>query len=250
VYSTSSIWKPGLCFIPMLIAILCHVEAQEISPVRALTLPGEVNTNSTTLPLFFEKENPVGSAYLSKYWMRGVAEFSNHRHVPAPYENVFFNFDKLNNILYVLEDLRKLTPYPIDSLLSFELSGNDKDYSFEKVSWISNNYYLMPVIKSSKGYSLYKRLLTRIQTADYASQGYISTGKKYDEYIDYYEYYIVFPGNKTYRKLYLKESNVRRVLKDESSLIDEFFSLHDNEITEQSLLGIIQYIDDKKYPEL
>jgi hypothetical protein len=251
VETTSFIWKKGLFLITVYLCIfLCRGEAQQLSPIRALTVPADLNNNSTTLPLFFEKERPIGSAYLSKTWMRGKVEFSDHRVIPTPDQNIFFNFDKLNNILYVLEDLRKLDHYSMDSILRFELAASDKDYSFEKVSWISNNYYLMPIIKSTKGYSLYKRLLTKISSADYTNQGYTSTGKKYDEYTDYYEYYIIFPGNKSYRKLYLKENNVRRVFKDESTLINEFFTLHDNEITEQSLLGIVQFIDDKKYPEL
>ncbi len=245
------IWKKGLFFIAACLFIsLYRGEAQQIAPIRALTVPADLNNNSTTLPFLFEKEKPIGSSYLSKTWMRGKVEFSDHRVIPTPDQNIFFNFDKLNNILYVLEDLRKLDHYPMDSILRFELAASDKDYSFEKVPWISNNYYLMPIIKSTKGYSLYKRLLTKVSSADYTNEGYTSTGKKYDEFSDYYEYYIIFPGNKSYRKLYLKENKVRSIFKDESTLINEFFALHDNEITEQSLLGIVQYIDDKKYPEL
>jgi hypothetical protein len=233
-----------------MVIVLCHCQAQQSSGMKGLTLPSEFSNSSTTTPFYFEKEDPVGSSYLSKNWMRGNVEFSNHTRIPTQEQNLYFNFDKLHNVLFVLYDLKKLKAYPIDSISNFTLMGNEKDYSFEKVSWISNNFYLMPVIKSEKGYSLYKRLITKIMVADYQNQGYYSTGKKFDEYTDTYEYYIVYPGNKTFRKSYLKENNIRRLLKDESGLIDEFFSLHDNEITEQSLLGIIQFIDDKKYPEL
>ncbi|HEY4937029.1 MAG TPA: hypothetical protein VII44_10635, partial [Puia sp.] len=122
-------------------------------------------------------------------------------------------------------------------------------YSFEKIPWISKNFYLIPIIKSAKGYSLYKRLITNFYWADYSTDGYSTKGKKFDEFIDTYEYYLTYPGNHSYRKLLLKENSVRRALKEESSLLGEFFSLRDIEINEQSLLAIIQYIDDKKYPE-
>ncbi len=214
-----------------------------------MTLPSDMNENSTILPLFFEKETPLGSSYLSKFWMRGTVEFANHTRIPTPDQNLFFNYDKVYNILYVLDNFKKIFSYPIDSISGFQLEASDKEYSFEKVPLISNNFYLIPIIKSAKGYSLYKRLLTRLIQADYTNGGYYTTGRKFDEYVDYYEYYIIYPGNTIFRKLLLKEKTVRRALSDESKLLEEFYSLHDNEINEQSLLGIIQYIDDKKYPE-
>jgi len=118
-----------------------------------------------------------------------------------------------------------------------------------KYPGISNNFFLIPIIKSEKGYSLYKRLLTKLVRADYSNEGYFTTGKKFDEFIDDYEYYLVLPGNTDYRKMYLKESNIRRVLKYELALLNEFFSMHENDINEQSLIGIIQYINERKYPE-
>ena len=39
------------------------------------------------------------------------------------------------------------------------------------------------------------------------------------------------------------------VYEDETKLLDDFFTIHEHEINEQSLIGIIQYIDDKKFPD-
>ena len=36
---------------------------------------------------------------------------------------------------------------------------------------------------------------------------------------------------------------------DEIKLLDEFFTIHEHEINEQSLIGIVQYINDKKFPD-
>jgi len=58
---------------------------------------------------------------------------------------------------------------------------------------------------------------------------------------------IAFPTDK---KLWNEELVLQRYeLLWEAGLVEEFFHLHDKEINEQSLLGIIQFIDDKKYPE-
>jgi hypothetical protein len=236
-----------ICTIICMSAFLCVSWAQS-TPSPETLLPVDLH-RSTVMTSFFEREDVIGSPYLSKGWMQGVAEMSNHKIIPERDEPLLFNFDKINGSLFVVNRSDKIKFYPIDSVSSFELSENGTSYSFEKVLWIGMGFFLMPVIKSPKGYSLYKRLFTKLLRADYSSEGYYTKGKKSDEYIDYYEYYLAFPGNSSFKKLYLKENVIRRVLKDESVLLAEFFSMHDNEITEQSLLGIIQFINDRKYPD-
>ncbi len=241
--------KSGLiCGILSMFTMLCSGQAQTAPPPETIQLPTDLHRNPV-LTSFFEREDVIGSPYLSRGWMQGVAEMSNHKIIPEPGEPLLFNYDKINGSLFVVNRSDKIKFYPIDSVSSFELTENGTNYSFEKVSWISNNFFLIPVIKSPKGYSLYKRLFTKLLRADYSSEGYYTKGKKSDEYIDYYEYYLAFPGNSSFRKLYLKENVIRKVLRDESVLLAEFFSLHDKEITEQSMLGIIQFINDRKYPD-
>lgn len=202
-----------------------------------------------SLSSFFIKDETVGSPYLSRTWVKGVVVLSDHRQLPEPGQPLLFNFDKVNNIIYALNRESKIRYYPTDSILSFNLVDDNTIFSFEKIPWISDNFFLMPILKSEKGYSLYKRLFTKFLQADFSSEGYYTKGRKFDEYADYYEYYITYPGNTLFRKLYLKEKDIRRALKDESKLLDDFFSLHDHEINEQGLIGIVQYIDDKKFPD-
>ena len=44
------------------------------------------------LPLFFEKEPPVGTAYFTEYWMKGAAEFVNHQTIPTREKPYYFQF--------------------------------------------------------------------------------------------------------------------------------------------------------------
>jgi hypothetical protein len=223
-----------------------HASAQ-IKPNT--NLPSDMHRSSMIVPFFFEKDDDVGSPYLAKSWISGYIITENQQRLPAPHQFLLFNYDKVHSLIYLVNNLNKVSSYPIDSVSSFELVENNVIYSFEKIPMVSRKYYLMPIIKSVKGYSLYKRLLTNLVLADYVNEGYTTKGRKYDEYVDFFEYYIIYPGRKSYKKLYLKESNVRRAFSSDSKLLDEFFSIHDNEITEQSLLAIVQYINDKKYPE-
>jgi len=198
---------------------------------------------------FFSKEETVGSVYLTGNWIKGRVELTNHKLLPEPGNPMLFNFDKINNVVYAINRDNKLLFYPEDSVVSFNLMDDNTVFTFEKVNWISDNFFLMPILKSDKGYSLYKRLFTRFIQADFSSEGYYTKGRKFDEYVDYYEYYITYPGNNLFRKLYLKEKDIRRALRDESKLLDDFFTIHEHEINEQSLIGIIQYINDKKFPD-
>lgn len=201
------------------------------------------------LSAFFIRDQTVGSPYLSTTWVKGNVELSNHTQLPEPGQPLLFNFDKIHNIICAVSSDGKISYYPTDSILSFNLVDGNTIFSFEKIPWISGNFFLMPILKSEKGYSLYKRLFTKFLQADFSSEGYYTKGNRFDEYVDYYEYYITYPGNTLFRKLYLKEKDIRRALKDESKLLDDFFSLHDHEINEQGLIGIVQYIDDKKFPD-
>jgi hypothetical protein len=201
------------------------------------------------LTAFIEKEETIGIPFLSRYWMTGVVELSNHQRLPAQGDLLLFNYDKMKNTVYMMNRDKKITYLPANAVLSFDLLNRSDIFSFEKVKIISAKFFLTAVIKSDNGYSLYKRLFTRLIRANFSNEGYYTEGKKYDEYVDYYEYYITYPGNRSFRKIYLREKYIWKVLKDESKLLEAFFNLHDNEINEESLIGIIQYINDKKFPD-
>jgi hypothetical protein len=235
-----------LCIILCTLVFFYSAEAQRPSEPK---LPSFLNTDPNPLPNHIVKDKEVGSPYLTRTWVSGDIQLENHKHIPDSNQYILFNYDKIQSIIYLVNDSNKVMYYPVDSVVSFALYDVNKVYNFEKIPLISSKFYVIPVIKSEKGYSLYKRLITNFYWADYSTDGYTSKGKKYDEFLDSYIYYLVYPGNTVFHKLLLKESAIRRDLKEESVLLKQFFEEHDKEIDEQSLLAIIQYIDDKKYPE-
>jgi hypothetical protein len=224
----------------------CRIQAQKTSNVN---LPAYMDSDPNSLPHHFNKEKTVGSPYLTKNWVTGYIELENHRHIPDSNKYVLLNYDKTQSIIYLTNGVDKIWFYPIDSIISFELFENNKAYDFEKIAWISNKFFLIPIIKSTKGYSLYKRLVTNFYRSDYSTDGYSSKGKNFDEFDDSYIYYLAYPGNTSFKKLTLKENTILKDMKEESDLVKQFFDEHENEINEQSLLALVQYIDDKKYPE-
>jgi len=214
-------------------------------------IPEQINdgNKTTMLPVFFVRDSTVGSPYLARNWSLGTLELADHHRIPEGGQPLWLNFDKVNDRLLVADKEGKQWSYSIDSISSFDMMINGDLRSFEKIPWINHRFFLIPLYRSDKGYSLYKRLITRCVRAEYLDAGYYTVGKKYDEYVDSYEYYLTYPGNTSYRKLTLKESLIRRALKEESGLLEEYFKMNDQEMNEQNLIGIIQYVDDKKYPE-
>jgi hypothetical protein len=195
------------------------------------------------LPAFFEKGETIGSPYLSSNWMRGVLDLSDHRRIPRLNEYLYFNYDKVNTRLILINRENRIWSYPVDSISGFVLADSDKIYSFEKIPAIGKKFLLELILKSERGYSLYKRLITRLIKANYESLGYTSNGKKYDEYVDDYEYYLIYPDKKTFKKFYLEEKKIRKLFKDISVQPADFFNHIKNRITEQDLVSFIETIN-------
>jgi hypothetical protein len=222
------------------------VEAQKISPEQFVL---DAYQSSRLLSLLYNRDKIHGSPYLVNGWLNGVAVLTNHQIISGKDQKYLFNYDKLNVRIYILSEDKKIWFYPVDSVSSFDFHDSATHYAFEKIHAISDRFFLTPVILSDRGYSLYKRLITHYKPSDYVNAGYYKEGNNYDEYVDFYEYYMVFPEAKKVKKLYLKEKSVIRALKNEAELVNAYFEINSKEFNEQSLLGLLQYINDKKYPE-
>ncbi len=197
------------------------------------------------LPLFFEKEPPVGTAYFTEYWMKGAAEFINHQTIPTREKPYYFNFDKLKNVLIVTDDSLNVSYYHGDVVRQFILLDSlNQTYKFEIVPTISRSFYLQPILAASSGYSLYKRLITKLAFADYQSYGYGHTGVKHDTYNDSYEYYFVYPDKTTFKKFYLDGSPaVKKVFKAWPVELETIMNKYAGSLNEDALTELVEMIN-------
>jgi hypothetical protein len=196
------------------------------------------------LPFFFEREPPVGTAYFTEYWMRGAAEFINHQTIPTREKPYYFNFDKMKNVLIVADNSANISYYHGDSVIQFILMDSmNKTYKFEIIPGISRSFYLQPVLISDTGYSLYKRLITKLATADYQGYGYGSTGSRHDTYDDSYEYYLVYTDKKTYKKFYLDAPALKKIFKPWSAQLETQMAKYNGRLKEEGLIDLVEYIN-------
>jgi hypothetical protein len=240
------------CYFPRLFLILCmtgemaYSQTDSAENIQLQTEPQAQQMRSRgMLPLINNKDDAKGSPFLATHWMRGVVELSDHRRLPAQNDVLFFNYDKMNGRLIVRNTAHKEWSYPIDSISGFELTDSGRVYSFEKVSVHGHPVLLTPLVRSEKGYCLYKRLFTKIVPQNYVDYGYTNTGKKYDEYVDFYQYYLIYPDRQTIKKFFLFDSSIRNAYKAESDQWHAFASQHSGAYTEENVVAITESINNK-----
>jgi hypothetical protein len=195
-------------------------------------------------PNFFERQRTKGSPYLSSFWLYGVIGYSNGTVSPKP-DPYAYNYDKINNRLVATRDGKKMVILSNDSIGSFALSDSNIVYLFEKVPFVNHRQFFQMVMKSDKGYCLYKRLITKLRRADFKSLGYVETGKRYDEFVDDDEYFITFPGKKKFKKCFLKMPAIRKALRSEAGNVDDFLKRNKGPLTEDTLADLLRFLNDK-----
>ena len=217
---------------------------QHVDDIRRYT---DILAGRHEVPEFFTKEYPSGSPYLTKEWMRGIVELSPFQVIPHPQEVLLFNFDKMTNRVMTITPEGKTKSYSINTVGRFTLvDSNGRTYSFEKVPAISSYFFLMPLVKTENGYSLYKRVITKMKQADFQNIGYNSTGKRYDSYLDEYEYFLLPPGGGKAEKFFLTRQHLARVFKDHSDKLNAVDRKYDHKISEEALVELVEAINVAK----
>ena len=133
-----------------------------------------------------KKTTAKGSQYLSHHWLPGVIESTNHR--VSPRANPFvYAYDKVNERLVASRDGVEMIPLSMDTIAGFVLADSNTIYLFEKLSFIKPDLFLQPILKAEKGFKLYKRLLTKLEPADFQATRMIGRPGvgTFDEYEDF-----------------------------------------------------------------
>jgi hypothetical protein len=205
------------------------------------------NHRVATMPTFFSKDSAQGSPYLVRGWLRGTVDLSDQKRLPEPGHTLFFNYDKLNERLYATDGTSKVWAYPKDSVSNFTLiADSNTDYQFEKVPLISRNHFLQRLVRSEDGYSIYRRVITKFIAANYRNEGYYTTGKSYDQYVDTFDYFLVYPGNRRYTQVNLNVRAIRKAFSADPAIVDKFFAENRGQVDEKTFVVFVNYVNGKK----
>ena len=155
-----------------------------------------------------------------------------------------FNYDKINRKLLATQDNKTVLEINDEDLQSFTLVYDEITVFFERVPLINKTDFFVPLVENEKGYSLYKKLQTRFQKANFTTNGLIQSGKNYDEYVDESEYYIVLPGNKEVRKVGLTRKSLKEIFKQDMTRLRRYYTEHSGEAFDENYVaGLVNFLN-------
>jgi len=188
----------------------------------------------SALTIFHQKEETHGSRYLFNWWVNGTVLDTNLTVINTA--DFSFNYDKIGKKLLATRDKNTIIEINDAAINSFILKTDTSITKFEKIPGIGKKEFLIEVVKNEVKYSLYKSMKTTFQKADYTNNGVIASGKKYDEFVDEFEYYIIFPGGNQFKKVELKKKSIREALSNEEVKVKQYFSKSESGVINESFL--------------
>lgn len=200
------------------------------------------NYSGSFLPVFYNRENTVGNRYLFNKWVTGrVVDTGN---VIVSNNKFVFNYDKIAANLLATQDRKTIIEVNLDAIRSFTLIDGEEMVTFERNSLINKKDFVVALVESKTGYSLFKSLKTTFHKADYTNNGIFTSGKNYDEFVDEVGYYIIFPQDKEFKKIDLKGKSIKGALANEDNKVKKYFSQNEgNGINEIFLKGLINFLN-------
>src|SRR6202012_357074 len=168
-----------------------------------LTAYSKILGQGTMFPVFTIKEETRGSRYLFDKWQPGYVINAKDSLIKRP--NFMFNYDKMGGGLLLTQDERSAIEVNRDAIKSFTLYNNAQvPVVFENVPEIDRNHYV-EVIATGKKYRIYKLIKTKFEKSDYHTDGVVTTGNPYDEYVDEGNYFVIKDGSGQPQKIALKK---------------------------------------------
>jgi len=206
--------------------------------------PANTFYRMSALPSFTIKEETKGNRYLlADRWGQGVVITRADSLVDN--KELKFNFDKIQQNLYVTKDLNTIIELDKQEIKAFAIKDGDSLMIFDRVAAIDSSRYFLVLVPAVAGkYSLYRDLRTKFVKSDYHSDGMTESGNPYDEYVDNNTYYVILPEGKA-RSLEMSKKNIRSILPEQIERINQYFSQHRYEIVNETLLkDLINYLNE------
>jgi len=165
--------------------------------------------SSTAVASGFAHEPTRGSQFLLQNWVHGFAIGINDS---LWFDiNNLYNYDKGSGSLLFTKDMKIIMRVNKPGIKYFKLfNGKLWPMIFEGAPAISKKPYL-EVLLNNPRYKIYKQTDTKLVQADFKSDGVITSGNRYDEYVDYEHYYFVKTGEKP-KQISLRKKTLKELL--------------------------------------
>lgn len=156
----------------------------------------------------FVQEPTRGSRYLYADWIPGYGVNKNDGLI-AELSNMY-NYDKIaGNIMYT-NDGKSMSAIANDQVKTFVLFEKGKPHVYENNPAIEGKKFV-EVLLSTPKYKIYKKIDTKLDRADFHTDGVVTMGHRYDEYTDVERYYFVGEDGKA-KSISLKKSTLKKLM--------------------------------------
>lgn len=192
--------------------------------------------SSTAVKVGFNQEATKGSPYLFLNWVHGFA-VSNGDSLLYDINNLY-NYDKVSGDLLLTKDLNSLMKVNKQGIKYFSLfNGKLHPEVFESAPSINSKPFI-EVILSTPKYKIYKQTDTKLERADFHTDGVIESGHRYDEYVDAVHYYFVkLPADKP-KQIPLKKRTLKELLAGDA---DKFINAQGDREVDDDYLKDLNY---------
>jgi hypothetical protein len=195
---------------------------------------GEIAFNGGGFPIAREKEVTHGSRYLYKDWKQGVVINSKGTEINNP--SYFYNYDKSEGNLLLSHDKQNAIIVDKDQVKSFTIYNDlNEPNSFEMVPAIDGNRFVQ-LISGGNKYRIYKLTKTKIVKASYSTNGLVSSGNPYDEYVDDNTYFVLDVQKNNVDKIVLKKKSIKSAFSQDNDKVNTFFNEHGGDAIDDNFL--------------
>jgi hypothetical protein len=199
-------------------------------------------TQGAILPNFYPKGETVGSRYFFKGWMHGYIINSQDSVVQDP--TLLFSYDKIGGALLLTKDEQSALELNRVTVKSFTIYDNTNTaYTFANVPAIDATHYVQ-VLASGDRYNIYKGIRTKLELANYTTDGVMSRGHDYDVYNDEYTYYVYDVKANTFQEIALKKKALKLAFAKDADKLNKFFSDNSGTIDDFYLTNLGAFMNE------
>jgi hypothetical protein len=195
--------------------------------------------NGYSLNSFNSPENTKGRRYFFDEWVTGSVVTNSGKQING--DEMYFNFDKVNNNLIVTKDKKEIIEVNKDSIKEIHFANKDLSYDFVKEVRITP-FRFVQLLQKNDHVSLYKTINTKLVKANYTTNGLSESGNPYDEYVDAPTYFVSYKGE--FRPVILKFRSMKSALNEDSKKVNQYYADHlEDEVDENYLINLVIYIN-------
>jgi hypothetical protein len=181
-------------------------------------------------------------------WVKGRLLTSNNTIVSS--DTFFFNFDKIEQRLLVTSDFKTMFEIDRREFKAVLFYWHDSAYIFKHIYFINSKDLFQVLVNDDSRYSLYKVTHCKLVKGTMGTTGSFTLtpagGNLLDKYVDFTEYYILFPNRECRSIFSTKKRAIKRLfeLNPDSSKVNDYLGLDGTKVyAENDLIQLILYLN-------